>query len=306
MTLFVLLVVGMLVATAFVLAFQDERAGRSLVRAAQAFGAAQAGAEQAVAAGLTKDTFSGVLVDGPGWYRVSVRRLGPSLFLVESQGYSADSAARQTVGLLVRRREPRVRIDAAILTARPARVSPGASVDGRDEAPPGWGDCPPPRAPLPEMRLGVASWPDLSKSVDKRLPAGSRWIGPSSADGVCATADPDNWGDPLTGGAPCADYLPVIRVQGELTLEGGWGQGLLLVDGGLSLRGGARFFGLVLVRDTLEVRGAGSQVIGAVVAGGAVLERGGVRYSSCAVRRALEAASRTELLGERSWLEMYR
>jgi hypothetical protein len=82
-------------------------------------------------------------------------------------------------------------------------------------------------------------------------------------------------------------------------MEGGVGQGLLVVDGGLTLTAGARFYGIALVRGTLRVEDGGRfqgmavAVGGAYVAGGAI-----VRGSACRAVRALDARRR-ELSGLR-------
>jgi formylmethanofuran dehydrogenase subunit C len=88
-----------------------------------------------------------------------------------------------------------------------------------------------------------------------------------------------------TGG----DSLGLRYEPGDATLAGGRTMGLLVVEGDLTLSSGARHTGLVLVRGTLRLDGAGGTVIGAVVASQIVAVNGytvsqpAVSYSACAV-----------------------
>src|SRR5690606_32211770 len=61
--------------------------------------------------------------------------------------------------------------------------------------------------------------------------------------GECDESDPKNWGDPNPAG-PCGSYFPLIYHDGPvLTLQSGSiGQGILLVDGTLDVRGGFQFY----------------------------------------------------------------
>ncbi|MDH5589510.1 MAG: hypothetical protein OEZ65_04550 [Gemmatimonadota bacterium] len=118
---------------------------------------------------------------------------------------------------------------------------------------------------------------------------------PDSIGTVCRTTTLNNWGDPRSPLAACGAYFPLVYHAGpSLTIQsGGYGQGILLVDGNLSLRGAFVFYGLIVVQGTFETQGAGNRVMGGVMAsntdftnqtvtGGSV-----VTNSTCAVERAL-------------------
>lgn len=120
-------------------------------------------------------------------------------------------------------------------------------------------------------------------------------IAPRDA-GVClaGTAEPTNWGDPYRP-SPCAGWLPLVRVRGNLDRPAGRGQGMLLVDGDLTLGGNFEFHGVVVVLGRLRATGVGNRVVGAILAAGDParpheLDALELRYSSCAVRSALLAA----------------
>jgi hypothetical protein len=126
--------------------------------------------------------------------------------------------------------------------------------------------------------------------------------------GECDAARLDNLGDPLRllgPASPCADHFPVLHAPGNMRIEGGAGQGLLLVDGDLTLAGGARFNGVVAVRGVLEIT-ENSELHGAVLASRVVVHVGSLAgYSSCAVERALRAAAEPVVPEGLAWSEMY-
>ena len=133
-----------------------------------------------------------------------------------------------------------------------------------------------------------------------------------SADS-CDRSAPHNWGEPRRPAAVagCRSYFPVILAQGDLALAGGRGQGMLIVEGDLTLTGGAEFVGAALVGGVFRVSGAGGRVSGAVVAAGrgggvaAYLEGASLAFSSCAVALAGAVAAPAKALPERSWAYLY-
>jgi hypothetical protein len=81
---------------------------------------------------------------------------------------------------------------------------------------------------------------------------------------------------------------------GDLTVLGGVGQGVLVVDGGLTLSDAARFYGLVVVRGALRLEGGASLVGLALAQGGAAVAADArVVASGCRSARALAAARGT-------------
>jgi len=311
LAIFALLVVGVLVGAAFLFGRQEQFIGRSTIRSQQAFGAAEAGMHLQL--GAWAETGSNGLVTGDsasfegalgstGWYRGSIRRLNDLLFLVRSEGFSADSNARQQLGMIVRLRPIELRVSAALKTLDVWDIVGSSSIDGNDNLPPGWTGCPPPGSALPGIQLpsvallstvtcpipgcvvgsppveerpltsdslmilrdGVVS--DLRARATKVLAGGYRRIEPSSTGGVCNVADPDNWGAPLQPAGACGGYFPGVWVDGGLTVNGVQGQGVLVVDGDLVVDGAFEFYGPVVVLGSLVTRGSGGHFLGGVVA----------------------------------------
>lgn len=115
------------------------------------------------------------------------------------------------------------------------------------------------------LSFGSESWADLTMRAQIVLPGGTTLTpAPSVSAGVCNRVTPGNWGDPL-GGGPCARWAPLIWVRGDVTLNGGAAQGLLLVDGTVTIAGGAEFHGVIAARNDLRSGAGGGVVLGAVL-----------------------------------------
>jgi hypothetical protein len=278
-----------------------------------------------------------------------VRRLNTLLYLIQSEGFSPDSTARQRVGLLLRLRPVELRVRGAMETAGPTDIGGAAAIDGADHLPFGWSGCPPPGPPLSGLRVpaaalvtasggcsglsclagsppldtdssltgaalatvGGVAFDSLRGWASKTIPGGSRLVTPSVTAGRCATGDPDNWGSPLQPSGPCGGYFPVVWVDGDLALNGGQGQGVLLVNGDLSLQGSVEFYGPVLVRGSVHADGTGGRITGGLVvinqtsAPSQIHGNTVVQYSGCALERARMRSARASLLRERGWVNLY-
>ncbi|MGE0160947.1 MAG: hypothetical protein AB7T31_16210 [Gemmatimonadales bacterium] len=150
--------------------------------------------------------------------------------------------------------------------------------------------APPDTAP----RLGSLDFGDLLAAATVEV-AGTGSPQPSETLGTCDALEPWSWGDPDHPWRPCGGDLVLRAARGDLEVTGGAGQGVLLVDGDLTVGGGSRFYGLVLVRGALRVRGGGQLIGMAVATGGAYVASGSaVRGSACWATRAL-AARRADL-----------
>ena len=132
----------------------------------------------------------------------------------------------------------------------------------------------------------------------------------------CNKANSLNWGEPWYPASPasasvCQNWFPIIYRPGNLKLQGGRGQGILLVDGDLELSGGVEFFGIVIVSGRLKTTGNGNKINGAVMARNVDLDDnfiGGtptVNYSTCAITRALQASAVVIPLNSRAWAQLY-
>ena len=103
-----------------------------------------------------------------------------------------------------------------------------------------------------------------------------------------------------------------MYVRGNAVVgPGSVGQGMLLVDGDVTLEAGARFAGIVIATNAIIVRGSGAEINGialaanANAAGATRVEQGGaIRYGGCIARAAAIGAARLVRTPERWWAEL--
>lgn len=126
------------------------------------------------------------------------------------------------------------------------------------------------------------------------LPGGAGTPAPVERLGTCVEGEPWAWGDPERPWRPCGAHLPLRASVGDLTVLGGSGQGTLVVDGDLVLRGGARYYGIAVAKGVLFLEEHAALEGMALAWGGVVVTAGArVRASACWAVRALHAASGT-------------
>lgn len=346
-----LVIIGVTVAAAFFVGSQEQRIGLNTLSHQQAFVAAEAANDQLLAS-WSRDVFNslpvggtvltaGAAAGGQGWYRQRVQRLSPILYLVRTDGFSRDSAARQVVGALVRLYPLQLNIGAALTAAGPVRIRGWSHISGIDRVPEGWAGCPatldtlpgirvPPSAPL-ELPTCLAldclqgqptvdstappmaeiSFQSLRAHATKVLPGGQYQVHPSGGGGVCDIDVPENWGEPLSPGvvarpapvAECRTHFPMVWLDTSATLTHGRGQGVLVVNGDLDVQGEFEFSGPVFVRGSLRA-GGGVRFTGGVVAADVSGEMT-IVLSRCAVTRATDASAPVTLLPSRGWLGLY-
>jgi hypothetical protein len=166
--------------------------------------------------------------------------------------------------------------------------------------------------------FGDVDWAMLTSMATIRY-SGSQTLNqiqPSSVNGVCNRTDSRNWGETARASpAPiCSDYFPIIHFTGataNVNITGGRGQGIILVDGDLSMTGGFTFNGPVIVRGRFSTYGTGAHVNGAVMAGNVDLEQNAVagnaivNYSSCAIDAALAGAGVIRRVTQRAWADLH-
>jgi hypothetical protein len=270
-----------------------------------------------------------------------------------TRGGAMLSGASRRVGMTIRLTTAEIAPPAALTTRGTTELRGTAEVHGEDEMPPEWGGLctgSPENKPgiltddtslvstqgsaeitgAPSVaedasiadstftNFGELTWADLTAWADIRLSGGtlSTLEPDSTLAGVCRQGwgFPSNWGNPENPGAACSDWFPIIHITGSANIQsGGVGQGLLLVDGDLELRGNFVFYGIIIVQGSLGTQGQGNRVMGGVMAGNADFDSqaitGGsvVTNSTCAVRRAIlnnSGLTRVRPLASRSWVDL--
>lgn len=322
--LFALLVVGALAVGTLFAATRELRAGSETIHQTRAIMAAELGVEQTLSSWSRgwNDAFARGY--GRTWMfatpegadvAVTLTRLADDLFLITSRARAGP--ARRQVARVVRLDVADPPLLAALAASRP--VDPGTGVDGSDHSPPGW-DCPEASGGIAQfvvadtnrlLRFGQFDWLTLTELASTRV--GQLVIGaaPQFTDEECDTSDPLNWGEPVrSSGGACTGYFPVIQAAGDLVIAGGRGQGVLVVDGDLTLGGGFEFYGLVLVRGTLLTGPGGARITGAVSLAlegslAPALDGLTIDFSRCVARKALLGVATPVPLAERSWSESF-
>ena len=257
-------------------------------------------------------------------------------------------AARQRVGLLARIKPLAINIQASLTTLGDVALSGTSKVDGTDQLPPGWLDCDPAGASAAGVRLdtgtvtvqgaaevsgsppvrndttvssstftqyGDVSYTDLAARATITLPGGTYKTQPVlNGLGACDKTVLTNWGDGINHTAPCASYFPVIHITGSVTVNGVQGQGILLVDGDLTVQGSYDFFGITIVNGSLNTAGGGStdaHFWGSVMAQNVNLNlqsisgRATMNYSKCAIVQALQMTGTVVPMVSRGWAQLF-
>lgn len=281
---------------------------------------------------------------------VRLSRLTLGLYYALSDGSAgvpgnADAGARRRLGVLIALAAPNINIRGALTVNGATKVAGSSLINGNDTQPTGW-SCPSSQPALPGIAAadpsqvnacsgcvtgspaiqsdpaagdtstyfdyGGTTWTELTAAAEKVVSGTLTGVRPTfNSDGTCRTTDNMNWGDPAGGATSgCANYFPIIYAPGDLTINGDRGQGILLVNGDLSVQGGFQFFGPVIVRGRLKTAGTGGHFNGGVMAANVDLAQNTVtgnaviNYSSCAVAKASLAAGRPTILRARSWAEL--
>jgi hypothetical protein len=133
--------------------------------------------------------------------------------------------------------------------------------------------------------VGGVAVTDLTRSADAVLPAGTATTAPTG----------------------------IVHGAGDLTLTGGSGQGVLVVEGRLMLTGPVSFVGVIVAKGGLTATAAGSELVGLLRAGpiGSGLQAVTIgqpfvlRPSACAAEAALASAIVARPVASRAWAEMY-
>jgi hypothetical protein len=170
------------------------------------------------------------------------------------------------------------------------------------------------------VRFGTESWNTLTANATIRYTGGQQpgnSIAPVDSAGQCKYSVKGNWGEPFRGAGSvtaCRNYFPIIYVDGDLDLQSnGRGQGILLINGSLRLRGTFDWVGLIIARDDVDRGNGSADVTGAIMARNVNLSDGGsvwsgnqeVRYSKCAIESALRGSAILVRARDRSWTQLF-
>jgi hypothetical protein len=242
-------------------------------------------------------------------------------------------------------------VQASLTTGNSDALSGNSVVNGTDQNPPNWQSCGPLQPSLagirsdqgttvstsgsatvigtPPVRIdasvtdstfskfGDLTYTQLAAQANITLPGQnfSNSIGPVVTNGQCNTAVLTNWGDGASPNGPCSNYFPIIHITGDATINGVQGQGILLVDGSLSVQGSFQFFGVTIVQGTLKTTGGGNtdaHFWGATLVHDSVSfgtnqlsGHANINYSSCALLRVLENTSTVAPARARGWVGLY-
>ncbi|MFN2572311.1 MAG: pilus assembly PilX N-terminal domain-containing protein [Gemmatimonadales bacterium] len=255
--------------------------------------------------------------------------------------------ARQRIGMITRIAPVDFGIHASLTTQGSVAVSGNANVNGSDQTPTGWASCDPPGPSQAGVRdlggtvstsgtstvqgnppvvndpsinnntfttFGGATYAQLAARANITLPGGNLQVQPSVINGVCNKNDLANWGDGDNPNAPCGSYFPIIHITGNATLNGVQGQGILLVDGTLTIAGGFNFYGITIIQGDLITSGGGNtdaHFWGGVMAKNADLStqtlsgHATLNYSSCSIVASLQAISPISMMRSRGWVQLY-
>ena len=256
--------------------------------------------------------------------------------------------ARQRIGMITRIAPVDFGIHASLTTQGGVSLAGNADINGNDQNPTGWANCDPPGAAQAGVRdpganvsttgngavqgspavvndpsvnnntftnFGGATYAQLAARATITLPPGNYKTDASfNADGTCNKTDLQNWGDGINPNSACGNYFPIIHITGDATLNGNQGQGILLVDGTLSVQGSYQFFGIAIMGNDIKTSGGGStdaHFWGGVMAKNADLStqnlsgKATLNYSSCSILTALQATSAISMMRQRGWVQLY-
>jgi hypothetical protein len=173
-----------------------------------------------------------------------------------------------------------------------------------------------PLAALPATytTFGGETWATLTAGANVRLdPNAVVSPQPVVSGTTCVYNTTTNWGD-IDHSKPCWTYYPVIYAKGDLTVGNGVGQGVLLVEGNLTITGNFKFVGVVVVQKFITASGLGNDINGAVLIGGTPATPPGrstlggdtkIRKSTCAVELASRGSAYLTPIKDRSWADMF-
>ena len=255
--------------------------------------------------------------------------------------------ARQRIGMIARIAPIEFGIKASLTTQGGVSVGGTAEIDGSDQIPTGWASCDPPGPPQAGVRknsgtvdtsgsgavfgsppvvndpsissstfttFGGSTYAQLAARANIVINGGNINTNPSFVGTACNRNDPYNWGDPHNPTSACGNYFPIIHVTGSMIINNTQGQGILLVDGDLTVNGSWDFYGIVIIQGDLRTAGGGTadaHFWGGVMAKNADLStqnlngHATLNFSSCSILAALQAQSMVSPMRQRGWVQLF-
>ncbi|MGH7482041.1 MAG: pilus assembly PilX N-terminal domain-containing protein [Longimicrobiales bacterium] len=286
-----------------------------------------------------------------GEYDVAVRRLGTQLFLISSVGRLVNSgrgnSAERTVAQVVRTDIWNMPMNAALHVNGPLTVTGNAYITGSDldsglchpdgdavvsgvvvpdssqvsvtQADHLVGDPPVEQDTTMTgtslLEYGETSFDELAAMATHSFAAGTapQHPNPVELNGQCDMSVATNWGDPYDGNV-CANYYPIIHIQGDAHFSNGRGQGVLLIEGSLQMTGNFEYDGIVVVKGGIRSTGNGNHIDGVVMVNNGAVEldtqssftagSSVLQFSSCNAQRAMTANIRARPIATRSWFDV--
>ena len=170
------------------------------------------------------------------------------------------------------------------------------------------------------IQYGSETWNTLRDNADIKIGGTYGNSSPSpmpAGDSLTCTLGWNNWGEPdhrTNQYRGCWNYFPIIYYDGDLELQSnGRGQGILMVNGDLRVRGTLDFFGLIIVKDDIERASGTMNIVGSVMSrnvrmvdmGSILTGTQNITFSNCAVESALRGSAILVQVRERGWAQLF-
>jgi len=171
------------------------------------------------------------------------------------------------------------------------------------------------------LRIGGAWWDDLVARADVVL-APDAHVTPAAliAGDRCIESD-TNWGEPIRAqpASPCERNVPLVYAQGDLRIDGGRGQGTLLVNGRLRVAGPFVYSGQIVARGGIESLSDGVELTGIVMSAArdasdsthgvsasvALRYATTLRASGCDAQHGIASWLEPRVVRDRAWSELF-
>jgi len=156
-----------------------------------------------------------------------------------------------------------------------------------------------------DCAAGVGPDVVVGPGASVRVPAGIR------VDTTDVARDSATYYMTMSQRAALSAAAGVVHVAGDTTITGGTFDGMLIVDGSLTLRGAFAASGVIIVRGGVDASDALFSLRGALLVYATppnvstILTGASVEYSPCVVARVMRAALSPRVIRMRSWAEIF-